>query len=181
MRASFRLPTIRGHENVLRRWIRDWDTDPKKVLPGQGLMNPDQAELERMRREVTKLKAERDIQNIRGRVRVGSRLIFGFLAKHRAMWLVSCICYALRVSRSGLVVWVNRPPGARARCNEVVGASVRRSFLASDGTYGRRRGWRDVFGEGISCGLRRIERFMRCQVLRAHPPRRPIPVGTREP
>ncbi len=49
------------HENVLRKWVKDWDADPKQAFPGQGQMKPEQLEIERLRREVTKLKAERDI------------------------------------------------------------------------------------------------------------------------
>jgi transposase len=49
------------HENVLRKWVKDWQADPKQAFPGQGQMKPEQAELERLRREVAKLKAERDI------------------------------------------------------------------------------------------------------------------------
>ena len=49
------------HENVLRKWVKDWDADPRQAFPGQGQMKPEQAELERLRREVAKLKAERDI------------------------------------------------------------------------------------------------------------------------
>ena len=88
-------------------------------------------------------------------------MIFGFIAKHRAIWPVSWMCDALGVSRSGFFAWLNRPPSARARSDEVLGASVRRSFLASDRTYGARRVWRDVLEEGFSCGLHRIERLMR--------------------
>jgi transposase len=49
------------HENVLRKWVRDWEADPQQAFPGQGKMKPEQLELERLRREVRKLKAERDI------------------------------------------------------------------------------------------------------------------------
>lgn len=49
------------HENVLRKWVRDFEADPKQAFPGQGQMKPEQLEIERLRREVTKLKAERDI------------------------------------------------------------------------------------------------------------------------
>jgi transposase len=49
------------HANVLRDWVRSSATDPQQVFPGQGRMKPDQLELERLRREVAKLKAERDI------------------------------------------------------------------------------------------------------------------------
>jgi transposase len=49
------------HENVLRKWVRDFETDPQQAFPGQGKMKPEQLELERLRREVRRLKAERDI------------------------------------------------------------------------------------------------------------------------
>jgi len=49
------------HENVLRKWVRDWEADPQQAFPGQGKMKPEQLELERLRREVRRLKAERDI------------------------------------------------------------------------------------------------------------------------
>ena len=49
------------HDHVLRRWVREYVADTQQAFPGQGQMKPDQLELERLRREVTKLKAERDI------------------------------------------------------------------------------------------------------------------------
>lgn len=49
------------HENVLRKWVGEFAADPRHAFPGQGQMKPEQAEIERLRREVQKLKAERDI------------------------------------------------------------------------------------------------------------------------
>ncbi len=49
------------HENVLRKWMKDFAADPQHAFPGQGQMKPEQLEIERLRREVHKLKAERDI------------------------------------------------------------------------------------------------------------------------
>jgi transposase len=49
------------HENVLRKWIREADTDPRHSFPGHGQMKPEQLEIDRLRKEVVKLKAERDI------------------------------------------------------------------------------------------------------------------------
>jgi len=49
------------HENVLRKWVRQLSADPQHAFPGQGQMKPEQLEIERLRREVQKLKAERDI------------------------------------------------------------------------------------------------------------------------
>ncbi|CAH0340466.1 IS3 family transposase ISAtu4 [Rhizobium sp. CECT 9324] len=49
------------HENVLRKWVREYGDDPSQSFPGKGQMKPEQLEIDRLRREVAKLKAERDI------------------------------------------------------------------------------------------------------------------------
>ena len=49
------------HENVLRKWVKEFSSDPVQAFPGQGQMKPEQQEIERLRREVARLKAERDI------------------------------------------------------------------------------------------------------------------------
>ena len=49
------------HENVLRKWVREASAGPQHAFPGQGVMKPEQAEIERLRKEVAKLKMERDI------------------------------------------------------------------------------------------------------------------------
>lgn len=49
------------HENVLRKWVKDFAADPQAAFPGQGQMKAEHAEIERLRREVTRLKGERDI------------------------------------------------------------------------------------------------------------------------
>ncbi|MET4218281.1 transposase [Bradyrhizobium sp. LB12.1] len=49
------------HENLLRKWVKDFGSDPAQAFPGHGQIKPAQQEIERLRREVAKLKAERDI------------------------------------------------------------------------------------------------------------------------
>jgi transposase len=49
------------HPNLLRNWVKAFSADPRHAFPGQGQMKPEQLEIERLRREVIKLKAERDI------------------------------------------------------------------------------------------------------------------------
>ena len=106
--------------------------------------------------------------------------MFGFIAKHRGIWPVAWMCDALGVSRSGFFAWLARPPSARTKSDEAIGARVRRSFLDSDRTYGARRVWRDVLADGFCCGLHRIERLMRLQALKARPRRRRLPPDTGE-
>ncbi len=49
------------HPNSLRKWIREHQTDPHYAFPGEGQQKPEAAELTRLRREVAKLRMERDI------------------------------------------------------------------------------------------------------------------------
>ena len=49
------------HENVLRKWVREATADPQEAFPGRGVMKPEQAEIERLKKEVNKLRMERDI------------------------------------------------------------------------------------------------------------------------
>lgn len=49
------------HVNTLRRWLEQFREDPEHAFPGVGRMRPEQAELVRLRKEVRKLRAERDI------------------------------------------------------------------------------------------------------------------------
>jgi transposase len=49
------------HGTVLRRWVQDFSAAPEQAFPGNGRQNAEQAEITRLKREVTRLKAERDI------------------------------------------------------------------------------------------------------------------------
>jgi transposase len=49
------------HTNVLRNWVREYRTDPQFCFPGNGQQKPEDAELTALRREVARLKMERDI------------------------------------------------------------------------------------------------------------------------
>ena len=46
---------------VLRRWVKEFGADPQHAFSGLGQMKPEQQELERLRKEVVRLKAERYI------------------------------------------------------------------------------------------------------------------------
>jgi transposase len=49
------------HVNVLRKWVRELGADPQHAFPGHGQMKPEQIEIDRLRKEVARLRAERDI------------------------------------------------------------------------------------------------------------------------
>jgi transposase len=47
--------------NVMSRWVREAAADKAQAFPGRGQMKPDDAEVARLKRELAKTKAERDI------------------------------------------------------------------------------------------------------------------------
>ena len=49
------------HVNLLRGWVRSHRDDPAHAFPGEGQQKPEAAEVTRLRREVARLKMERDI------------------------------------------------------------------------------------------------------------------------
>ena len=49
------------HPTQLRHWVKAFAEDPAQAFPGHGQMKPEAAEIARLKRVVTKLKAERDI------------------------------------------------------------------------------------------------------------------------
>jgi transposase len=49
------------HQSHLRDWAQEFADDPAHAFPGHGQMKPEQLEITRLKREVAKLKAERDI------------------------------------------------------------------------------------------------------------------------
>ena len=48
-------------QSVMRNWVKAFGDDPEHSFPGHGQMKTEQAEIARLKREVIKLKAERDI------------------------------------------------------------------------------------------------------------------------
>jgi transposase len=48
-------------QSVMGRWVREAGSNPKQAFPGRGQMKPDDAEVARLKRELAKTRAERDI------------------------------------------------------------------------------------------------------------------------
>ena len=49
------------HENVLRKWVKEFGSGPKQAFPGHGQQKPEQLEIDRLRREVTKYRCLRRV------------------------------------------------------------------------------------------------------------------------
>ena len=47
--------------DMLRRWRKQLEEDPRHAFPGKGRLKPEDEELRRLRRDVARLREERDI------------------------------------------------------------------------------------------------------------------------
>ena len=83
------------HPSQLRDWVKKLADDPQHAFPGQGQMKPEQLEIAQLKREVTKLKAERDILKTKKLSRADARL--------RAVETASAILAAWRVAAVSLL------------------------------------------------------------------------------
>ena len=48
-------------ESALWRWKKDYEEDPSQAFPGKGRMKPEEEEMRRLRRELARVREERDI------------------------------------------------------------------------------------------------------------------------
>ena len=47
--------------SVLRRWKKQFESDPRYAFPGKGLLKPQDEEMRRLKRELERVQEERDI------------------------------------------------------------------------------------------------------------------------
>jgi putative transposase len=121
------------HENVLRKWVKEFAADPGHAFPRHGQMRPKQLEIDHLRLEVAKLKAKRDILEKPPPTSRRTRYEVAFIAKHRGIWPVAWLCGALGVSRSGSM------SGLPRRRRSVPGTTSRSVHAGTGASYWTRR------------------------------------------
>jgi len=77
------------------------------------------------------------------------------------------MCHVLRVQRSGFYAWLKQPLSGRARESERLFQLIREFYLASGGSYGSPRIYKDLMEFGEICGEKRVARLMRGHGLKA--------------
>jgi transposase len=83
-------------ESVLCRWMRELTVTPATAFPGNGQMRADLAEIAALKKEVARLRAERDILKKAAVGSIGQRNIFDLRCSERTQngtnrspWLVA--------------------------------------------------------------------------------------------
>lgn len=60
-KASEAARNLGIHPNVLRHWVNRFKEDSNNAFPGKGHMSPENEELNRLRKEIMRLRMEREI------------------------------------------------------------------------------------------------------------------------
>ena len=131
--------------DMLRRWIKKYESDGMDAFPGSGRQKPEDEETRRLRREVERLRMERDISRKCGRDLFGPAPVrYAFIDRHRHLYPVLVMCDVLEVSSSGYYAWRGRPESRRSREDRELKKKIRSVFEKShqtlhDPRYHRRR------------------------------------------
>lgn len=116
-------------ESVLRRWMCELTAAPAAAFPGNGQMRADQAEIAALKKEVARLRAERDILKkatafFSREATGGSPSSPGIVTCGRSAGSARCWRFRVRASTLGSTV---RPAPARSRMRSSSQPSTRAS------------------------------------------------------
>ena len=77
------------------------------------------------------------------------------------------MCDVFKVRRSGYYAWLKQPISAREQEDSRLLALIKEHYLASGGTYGSPRIYRDLRDAGETCSVHRVAKIMRRHRIRA--------------
>ena len=97
---------------------------------------------------------------------------YAFIREHEGEFRVARMCSVLRVSRSGYYHWLDRPESTRVREDRELLVHNRRVHLESRRAYGSVKTWRELCGQGVTCGKHRVARLRKRDGIEAQRKRR---------
>jgi transposase InsO family protein len=97
---------------------------------------------------------------------------FVFIEAHARIFHITVMCDVLKVSRAGYYKWHAQPLSARAKEDRVIAQAIRSIHQGRRRSYGSPRVHRELRGQGIRCGEKRVARIMREEKIRAKAPNR---------
>ncbi|WP_442763450.1 IS3 family transposase [Malikia spinosa] len=160
-------------EQTLRNWVKAADAG-KLVGAGAKPVTPEQMELSRLRAENARLKMHVEIfKKSDGVLCEGCAVKYAWIDTQRREYPLPTLCEVLAVSVSGYRAWKRGGKPERTRLTDPQAVALMKSIHAQvKAAYGSRRMHRELQGRGHRIGLRRVERLMRENGIRARHKRR---------
>ncbi|MPQ96196.1 IS3 family transposase [Thioclava sp. JE_KL1] len=126
------------------------------------------AEIRRLKRELTRMTEERDILKKANRVfRQGCKVRYAFVAEHRGQFSVRAMCRCLRLQPSGFYAWLKAPLSRRALEDKRQTELIRQAWSDSGKVYGYRKLHDDLLDQGESICPNRVARLAKLAGIKA--------------
>ncbi|WP_144243562.1 IS3 family transposase [Azospirillum argentinense] len=145
---------------------------PTRQAPAPLAAGDQSAEIARLKRELDRVRMERDILKKTGEHFLGaSEMRFRIVEDCRDEYPVRVLCDALGVSPSGYYAWRTRPESPRQAANRQLLDDIRRLHADHRERYGAPRIHAALWAQGRTVSRGRVERLMHRHGLRAQRPR----------
>ena len=92
---------------------------------------------------------------------------YEFIQAHRHEFSITRICQVFGISKSGYYAWVKNPIGKREKENMMILDRIIYYHEKSNRVYGSPKIHQDLHDEGLLCNIKRVERLMRENNIRA--------------
>ncbi|MGW3484008.1 IS3 family transposase [Rhodococcus indonesiensis] len=169
-------------EQLLGKWVAQ--AKARSGGDDRTLDVDERAELERLRRENSELRVDREfLKKSRGLLRIRAEPVdaYRLIDSEKAHYSVVRMTRLLEVSRSGYYKWRSAKaagPSQAQRRREQLDAKVKEFHAGSDGVYGAPRILADLRGDGETVSRKTVAASMRRQGLAGISPRTFTPVTT---
>jgi len=158
---------------TLRSWVKAGVAGARPVGSPSRAVTPEQMELSRLRSENVRLQLHVEILKKATAYFARGAVKYAWIDTQRRAYCLSDMCEVLGVSISGYRAWRRGGTAERVRLTDTQAVILIKSVHAEvKGAYGSRRVHRELRACGHSIGLRRVERLMRAQGIRARHKRR---------
>ena len=151
-------------EQTIRNWVKQADLDEGRRR--DGLTTEARLKLLRLKREVKRLRMERDILKkaaawFARESELDPQRGYAFMKAYRATFPLAAMCRVLGLSPSGYYDWLKRPPSARTRRDVELQGKILLIWGGSRETYGCPRIQAELQAAGERVSRKRVARLMR--------------------
>ena len=153
-------------DTSIHQWRKELAEHSVEAFPGSGHQAALEEENRRLKRELERVRQERDILKKNGRsLCVRPAMKYQFIEEQQGEYPISVLCESLEVSVSGYYAWRKRPMSHHDQEDAQIAEQVKEAFFANRRGYGSPRIHAEPRAQGIRCGQKRVARLMRVQGL----------------
>ncbi|WNV04494.1 IS3 family transposase [Candidatus Methylospira mobilis] len=162
------VPKAAKDLGIAATMLYNWQTKSRQTGQPFEDQKLQQAELARLKREVTRLEDEVSFLKKAGGVLCQTTAVkYAMIHSLEAEFAVALMCRLLSLSRSGYYQWKKRPPSRRQQAREALAGEIKRVFDDEKGRAGSIRIAKRLNEEGYPTSRHSVAKIMKTQGWRA--------------